>query len=102
MVVFICSCAVSRADPCVLSCMSSVLYCDFYSLHKKGGSSSEDTIIQKSGLGRCMLFTSITRMYKLYLFPRKIQVQLQILVFVYRLLNRERAYIGTVQSADGM
>lgn len=66
-----------RADPYVLSCMSLVLYVIhitmFYSLRKKGGSSYEDTTIRKSGLGSCMLFTSITpHLYKLYLFPIKI------------------------------
>lgn len=65
----------------------------FYSLHKKGGSSYEDTIIHKSGLVRCMLFTSITRMYKLYLFPIKISGAItDFSVYVYRLLHRENIY----------
>ncbi len=103
MVVFVCSCAVSRADSCVLSFMSSVLYCDIIRCIKKGGSSSEDTIIQKSGLGGCMLFTSITHMYKLYVFPRKISGAItDSSVYVYHLLDRERAFFGTVQTADGM
>ncbi len=42
-------------------------------------------------------------MYKLYLFPRKISGAITDLsVYVYHLLNRERAYISTVQTADGM
>ncbi len=83
--------------------MSSVLYCDIIRCIKKGGSSSEDTIIQKSGLGGCMLFTSITHMYKLYVFPRKISGAItDSSVYVYHLLDRERAFFGTVQTADGM
>lgn len=66
----------------------------FYPLHKKGGSFYEDPIIHKSGLERCMLFTSITRMYKLYLFPIKISGAItDFSVYVYHLLNRENGMV---------